>query len=112
MALITPFRDEGAAEDLLEVAQRHFARAILALDSATTRLEAGEDVLPVEMRAAAKDMRSAMDALFNERKRVDTGRKTDAGIVLDYGLDFGAARDEIRCLLDRIRESGDPGNVP
>lgn len=103
MALITPFRDEGTADGILGAAERHFARAILALDEVCNQMESGADIPGADVQRRARDARNAMQALFDERTRVDTKAKKDVGIAHDYGLDFDAARAEIGSLLDRLR---------
>ena len=105
MALIEPFRDEGAPDELLAVAEKHFKGALLALNQLTVNMENGAEVASTDLQRATRDFRASMQTLFDERTRVEKQRKTDAGVVYDYGLDFDVARDQIRSLLDRLREN-------
>ena len=106
MALITPLRDEGTSDEILLLAQRHYESALKAFDHLTKRMEHGDEISVGDFQRAAREYRAATQTLFDERKRVESRRKTDAGIVGDYGLDFGKARNEICGLLDRLRAAG------
>jgi len=108
MALITPFRDEGA-DEIISIATYHFEDAIKALRNLTEKLEAGEDASGADVLRAARDARAAAQTLFDERKRVATLIKKDARIEHDYGFDFDAARDEVRGLLDSLGFNADKG---
>ena len=103
MALITPFRDEGTATELLEVANTHFEDALQSMQIVRLYLKEGTDLAPAEIARAAADFRKATQTLFDERKRVEEQRRKEAGVVLDFGLDLDAARDEIGRRLDRLR---------
>jgi hypothetical protein len=102
MALITPLRDEGAADEILAVAEKHYEGALLALNHLTGRLD-DDDITVADLQRAARDFRAATQTLFDERKRVEKHRKTDAGIAFEYGLDFDVARDQVRSILDCLR---------
>jgi hypothetical protein len=103
MALITPFRDEGTAAGLLEVANAHYQDALEALEIVKLHLKEGTDLSPAEIAKAAADFRRATQTLFEERKRLEDQRRKEAGVVHDFGLDLDAARDEIGSRLDRLR---------
>lgn len=103
MALITPFRDEGTAAGLLEVASAHYEDALEALEIVKLYLKEGSDLSSAEIARAAADLRKATQTLFDERKRLEDQRRKEAGVVHDFGLDFDAARNEIGRRLDRLR---------
>lgn len=103
MALITPFRTEGTAAGLLEVANAHYEDALEAMQIVKLYLKEGSDLAPTEIARAAADLRKATQTLFDERKRLEDQRRKEAGVVHDFGLDFDAARDEIGGRLDRLR---------
>jgi hypothetical protein len=112
MALITPRWDEGMADDILSVAEAHFESALKALNSLTDEVEDGARPAPSDVQKTARDFRAAVQTLFDERKRIESQRKRDAGIVHDYALDLDAARAEVGGLLDRLRAAGGAGEVP
>jgi hypothetical protein len=103
MALITPFRNEGTAAELLKVANDHYEDALEALQIVKLYLKEGTDLSPAEIARAAADLRKATQTLFDERKRLEDQRRKEAGVVHDFGLDLDAARDEIGGRLDRLR---------
>lgn len=103
MALIRPFRDEGTAADMLEVATSHYNDALEALEIVKLYLKEGDTISSAEIQRAAADFRKATQTLFDERKRLEDQRRKEAGVAGDFGLDFDAARDEIGRSLDRIR---------
>lgn len=111
MALITPFGDEGAAGGILAVAERHFERSLTALDALVTEIEARAVTGGPEIQRAARDFRAALQALFDERKRLETLRNKEAGLVHGFAFDLDAARAEVRGLLDRLRAAGSSGEV-
>lgn len=112
MALITPFRDEGAADEIFAVAERHFERSLLALDALVTEVEARAATAGgPEIRRAAQDLRAAMQALFEERKKLETVRNKEAGLVHGFAFDLDAARAEVGGLLDRLRAARGAGGV-
>ncbi len=103
MALIKPFRDEGTAAGLLEVANEHYEDALEAMQIVKLYLKEGTDLSSAEIARAAADFRKATQTLFDERKRLEDQRRKEAGVVHDFGLDFDMARDEIGRRLDRLR---------
>lgn len=111
MALITPFRDEGTAAGMLEVAKAHYEDALEAMQIVKLYLKEGTDLPAVEIARAAADFRKATQTLFDERKRLEEQRRKEAGVVLDFGLDFDMARDEIGGRLDRLRAARGPDGV-
>jgi hypothetical protein len=111
MALITPFGDEGAAGEVLAVAERHFERSLLALDALVSEVEQRATVGGPEIKRAAQDLRAAMQALFDERKRLETVRNREAGLVHGFAFDLDAARLEVGSLLDRLRAARGAGGV-
>jgi hypothetical protein len=112
MALITPFRDEGAADDILAVAERHFERSLMAFDALVTEIEVRAQTGGPEIQRAARDFRAAMQALFDERKRLESVRNKEAGLVHGFAFDLDAARAEVGGLLDRLRAARGSDEVP
>jgi hypothetical protein len=111
MALITPFRDEGAAGEVLAVAERHFERSLITLDALVSEVEQRAAGGGPEIKRAAQDLRAAMQALFDERKRLETVRNREAGLVHGFAFDLDAARLEVGGLLDRLRAARGAGGV-
>lgn len=104
MALIQPFGDEGtAATETLVIAQNHFEDALQALEIVKQYLKDGDHLSGTEIKSVAADLRRATQSLLDERKRIDDQLRKEAGIVHAFGIDFGAARDEIGRKLDRLR---------
>lgn len=114
MALIKPFRDEGkTSADLLQEAEAHYHDAVQAFETLKLYLKHPEEgeIAPSEISRVASDYRRATQTLFDERKKIEDQRKSDAGIVREYAIDFDAARDTIGRLLDRLRAAGGSGSV-
>lgn len=97
---------EGASPDLLAESEVLFREMAEEVALAMRRLREGDLGEVKGAVQAAKDLRSALQIVMDERTRVEKLRKQAAGIVHDYALDFEAARDEIGKRLARLREAG------
>ena len=95
MTLNTPTGKEMAPEEILELIERHFLRALAALDEALLRLKDGEKDGAQNVAKTTKEARMAMQSVIEERKRVDQVRKHATGTCAEGELDLDAARDEI-----------------
>lgn len=104
MTLITPLGG-AAANDLISQTLQHYDRAVRDFSETLSRIEAGDLTRAKEAVALAKDLKAALQAALDERTRVERLRKTDAGIVHDYALDFDAARAEIGRRLACLRDA-------
>jgi hypothetical protein len=112
MVLILPSQDEGSAGDILAVAERHFDRSLRAFDALVAVIERRAESGGPEIQRAARDFRAATQALFDERKRLESVRNKEAGLVHGFAFDLDAARAEVGGLLDRLRAARGSGEVP
>lgn len=76
---------------------------------ATSKIKQGEFDDLKDTTKVLRDLRSALQAAFEERARVAKLNKDDAGVAYDYALDLDAARDEISRRLARLRDAGSGG---
>ncbi|WP_234990439.1 hypothetical protein [Aquimixticola soesokkakensis] len=98
-------------DHLLKVAlERHLDRAVCAIESMISRLEAGDTTLGAgEVTKAIQDYRKAHTTAFEERKRYDELRAKFAGGAARGVLDMGAARAAIVDRLARLRAAAGAG---
>ncbi|KPQ08244.1 MAG: hypothetical protein HLUCCA12_00125 [Rhodobacteraceae bacterium HLUCCA12] len=105
-----PRQGEAGAPDIVAVAEWHLGETSRALRVAITDIEAGRFGTVKELGSTISALRKALEAVFSERaklERIGTANGGDA-----TAMDLGAARAEIRRRMDRLRASGNPGEVP
>ena len=114
MTLNTPPGKETAPEhnDVLAAVERHFDRAILALDILVASLETGEGQDVTDIKKRTGEARAAMQSVIDERKRVDQARNKAPGFEAGGELDLDAARDEIGRRMVVLRRAGGSGSIP
>ena len=112
MTLITPNGDELPSEEILAAAIEEYERSIRDVREMIARVERGELPLKSEARDKFVRLRVMTQLAMQERDRLEERRKKEVGCVHGYALDFGAARDEIRRRLARLRAAGSAGRVP
>lgn len=112
MTLITPVGDDEPAADILAVAHRRYETAITEIDKALAAIKAGQFEETSQLSKLLGDLNKASNAAFDERARVETRQRREAGIVHEYALDFDQARDEIGRRLGRLRTAADAGSIP
>ncbi len=97
---------ERTAEDLLAEAEAQVLRLGRQLGEIIGQMECGELAMTGEVPATLAALDKALGAVFNERARRERngGGKPAAG-----QLDLGAAQDEVRRRLDRLRAVADAG---
>ena len=105
MILIRPDGEDGDAEKHLLRVEERFSQAAADFDAAAKRIATGEFVTPVTARDLAHEYRKTATLLFEERRRLAEKRKHRHGIVQEFALDFGKARDEIRRRMACLRSA-------
>lgn len=105
MILIRPDDEDGSAEKVLLGVEEHFNEAAEVFRAAAKRVDTGEFVTPVAARDLAHEYRKIATLLFEERKRLAEKRRQKTGIVQDFALDFGKARDEVRRRMACLRSA-------
>lgn len=58
------------------------------------------------------DIRYWLKQAHDVETEIETQRKANAGIAHEYAIDFDAARSQVRCRLDRLRDCRGPKIVP
>ncbi|MGR3687473.1 MAG: hypothetical protein ACU0D5_14660 [Paracoccaceae bacterium] len=58
------------------------------------------------------DIRYWLKQAHDVETEIETYRKATAGIAHEYAIDFDAARSQVRCRLDRLRDCRGPKIVP
>lgn len=109
MTIQIPVDADGSSEALLSEAMVLYRTAAEVFALVIEEAKAGEAKAARDAQAYAKEFRAALQTALQERQKVETLRKQDAGIAYDYALDFGAARDEIGRRLARLRAAGSGG---
>ena len=74
-------------------------------------LDDGELVHVGEAGRILKELKQALQTANQERERLESERKKQAGIVGEYAIDFDAARLEIGRRLACLRTAGGQGSV-
>lgn len=105
MTLITPVGGDGTTQDLLAVAEEQFHRVIEAVSRKLKSMDDLDQGAAKETAALSRELSKALSIAMEERARVEKFRRTQAGVVNDYALDFDSARDEIGRRLARIRDA-------
>ena len=100
--------DEG---NLLRLADRQIERILRELDAAIEELRARASGADAKAKAAAADLRKAIQTVFEERHRIGKLEGKDGSNPRGDGLDLDAARAEIGSRLARLREHASAGEV-
>lgn len=103
--IITPDGRTDKVADLLESLHRAVLELRQQAEDLKTALQAGEEVDPAAMKLSS----AAVNSLVRECQKVETcfveRELRQQGIVQGgYALDLDAARFEIGCRLDRLRQ--------
>lgn len=97
-------QSERHGEEMLAAAEENFRGIMHALLEMRRRLESGDDTIAEpEIRQRLSGVRKAIQAVFDERKRLDDIRKARAGPASDSALDLQHADHEVRSRLARLR---------
>ena len=107
MTLITPFEDDGTADESLAAAEELLKEVGLALADLSKKIRQDDVEAGRAAKAVLSEFTHARNMASRERIRVVDERKKGAGIVGDYAIDFDAARDEIGRRLDCLRAASD-----
>ena len=91
---------------MMALAEAQFQRLAEDLSALIEKIRAGDATRAKEAAQALKDLEKALQTVFEERTKVEKLRRQDAGVVHDYALDFGTARDEIGRRLALLRAAG------
>lgn len=97
---------ELSALQILEEASVLYREAAVELFSAVKVAKQGQFEGAKAATQAAKDLKTALDWVMDERNRLEKFRRTAAGAVGATELDLGAARDEIGRRLACLRDAG------
>jgi hypothetical protein len=101
--------EDEAPVDLLAEYEGLFREAAEDLVRALKKLKASPASEAKAVGQAARDLKTALEWVNDERTRVDKLRKIATGAVGDRALDFGAAVDEIGRRLACLRNAGSDG---
>jgi hypothetical protein len=111
MAIIKPPGDGGKLEGRLDDAERLFDASVEALRELRDRVKAGDIPKVSDVAGVAQLLTKSSLALQTARTQLDEQRRKDAGIARDYAIDFSQARDQVRILLDRLRDAKGSGEL-
>ncbi|MCA8881872.1 MAG: hypothetical protein KDA73_18400 [Rhodobacteraceae bacterium] len=111
MTIIYPDGEEGASAGIMSEAQQTYQRAQAALNKLVSELDDGELVHVGEAGRILKELKDALRTANQERERVESERRKQAGIAGEYAIDFDAARLEIGRRLACLRAAGGAGSV-
>ncbi|MEM6694203.1 MAG: hypothetical protein AAF626_06020 [Pseudomonadota bacterium] len=102
-ALIRASDGEAVRDASIDIAERQFLDALMAVEAITEKIKRQEIEALTEVPKAAAHAAAATKHLLTEKHRVYEQQKRHAGIVGDFAIDFDAARDEIGRRLARLR---------
>ncbi|MGY6536677.1 MAG: permease [Pararhodobacter sp.] len=105
-----PLKGATRAPDVMAAADWLFAQSAESLMTAIIDIQAGQFGPVGEMGATLAALRKALEAVLNERARIDRINSREGG-ARDGELDLGAARAEIRRRMDRLRAAADTRGV-
>ena len=111
MTVIRLSDEERTAEAILARAEAHCEGMLDDLEAVRLYYKDKTELPEAELRRVLINVQKSVQTVFDERKRLDELRKRQSGIVHDYALDFDAVRSEIGRRLDRLRLTGDPGEI-
>ena len=111
MTLITPNGEGEFSEGFLSTTQQSYRHAADALLELIKQVKAGELPAATDAQRVLRDANTLLILALKERERLEERRRKEAGVVRDYALDFGAARDEIGRRMARIRAARSSGHV-
>ncbi|MFU8883409.1 MAG: hypothetical protein ACNA7Q_13665 [Rhodobacterales bacterium] len=77
-----------------------------------TRLSEGDQSGIREGARLMSDIRYWLKQAHDVENEIETNRKATEGVVHDYAIDFDAARSQVRCRLDRLRDCRTPDILP
>jgi hypothetical protein len=72
------------------------------------RLAEGDQAAIREGARLLSDIRYWLKQAHDVETEIETYRKANEGIAHDYAIDFDAARSQVRCRLDRLRDCRGP----
>lgn len=98
---------------MLAAAEENFRGVMNALVETRQKLEAGESsVADTELRRQLAAVHRAIQAVFDERKKLDDIRKAAPDLVAGYTLDLGEAERQVRSRIARLRADLDGDGIP
>jgi hypothetical protein len=112
MTEMKAIEQDGSPQRILSVTEEHLQRSVEDLNGVIKAIKAGDISRSKEVTAIISLLGKALQSALDERTRVEKLRKSEAGVVNDYALDFDAARDEIGRRLARLRATGSGAELP
>lgn len=107
MTLIKPIEDGVNEDETLAIAEDLFKEAGEILGRALSNAHQDELAGAGRLKTAVNELSLGWKMAVHERTRVADERKSKAGIVGSYAVDYAAARDEIGRRLALLRAAGD-----
>ncbi|MCR9147747.1 MAG: hypothetical protein NXH74_11175 [Rhodobacteraceae bacterium] len=111
MVLIVPDPVPTGLTTSIDSLERQLADMRAELEGMYARIKAGEFGELKNAMKATSEIRQWLKIAIEAEAQLATRKKSDKGIVHDYGLDLDAARDSIECRLARLRRNRDAGRV-
>lgn len=104
---------EAYSREMLAAAEDNFRGVMAALIEIRRRLEAGEgDFSETDLRRTLAGVHRSIQAVFDERKKLDDIRQADTGLVAGQILDLGKAEEHVRSRISRIRAELHGDEIP
>ncbi len=107
----TPNGEGMSPHVALTIAEKHFWRALQALEEHLQEKEADAEISGQQVAKATADIRKAMQTIFDERVKVDQFRTKISGVAGGSALDLERARFEIGRRLSCLRQSRRSGTI-
>lgn len=98
---------EPASASQVDQAMGLLGEVVAEISTAMSRMKRGEFDDVKDAVRSYRDLRTALQIVFEERTRIAKLDKQETGIAYDYALDLDAARAEIGRRLACLRLAGD-----
>lgn len=120
MTDISPHEDPDAAETgraaalqiVIQTVELQIRIMKAELIDIQIRLSEGDQSAIRDGAKLLSDIRYWLKQAHDVENEIETNRKATAGVAHDYAIDFDAARSQVRCRLDRLRDCRGPKIVP
>lgn len=110
---VTARQSECRAQEMLCAAEENFRAIMVALVDLRRRLESGDCEFPdAELRRTLTGVHKSIQAVFDERKKLDELRKATSDHVVERALDLDHAERQVRSRIARLRADLVGGPIP
>ncbi|GAB4286825.1 MAG: hypothetical protein Kow0058_06410 [Roseovarius sp.] len=107
MILITPDEGPSGLSSSIRALERQLADMRAELEDIYVRIKDGDLGALKDATRATEEIRKWLKIALEAEVQLEKRKSREKGIAHDFAIDFAAARDSIRCRLDRLRRAAD-----